>query len=199
MSELTHGGRRLRAGRKARTTGQRVTFRIDALTAGVLSGFDFDKSPTEAIRLLADAYAAFEKTQEELAQGVWVRFQGAPGETFKDRIESVYGSRPVDIYPSGAPGLTTKARIPLRDGMSAWLVVSRAGRQGPITDGERTADESRIADALLNALGRAPIWVDRASPAYTLDQLLAASDYSQPQSAADREWVDAPAIGEELI
>ena len=77
--------------------------------------------------------------------------------------------------------------------------MSRAGRQGPITDGERTADESRIADALLSALGRAPIWVDRATPTYTLDQLLAASDYSQPQSAADREWVDAPAIGEELI
>ena len=31
-----------------------------------------------------------------------------------------------------------------------------------------------------------------------LAELLAASDYSQPQSAEDREWVDAPALGGEL-
>lgn len=36
-------------------------------------------------------------------------------------------------------------------------------------------------------------------PRYTLAQLLAASDYSQPQTAQDREWVDAPAVGGELI
>ena len=36
-------------------------------------------------------------------------------------------------------------------------------------------------------------------PHYTLAQLLAISDYSQPQSADDREWVDAPAVGGELI
>ena len=35
-------------------------------------------------------------------------------------------------------------------------------------------------------------------PRYTLAELLAASDYSQPQSAEDREWVDAPAVGGEL-
>jgi len=34
---------------------------------------------------------------------------------------------------------------------------------------------------------------------YTLEELLAASDYSQPQSAEDREWVDTPAVGRELI
>ncbi|MHB8369132.1 MAG: AbrB/MazE/SpoVT family DNA-binding domain-containing protein [Leptospirales bacterium] len=36
-------------------------------------------------------------------------------------------------------------------------------------------------------------------PHYTLAELLAASDYSQPQSAEEREWVDAPAVGGELI
>ena len=35
-------------------------------------------------------------------------------------------------------------------------------------------------------------------PRYTLAQLLAASDYSQPQPSAEREWVDAPALGGEL-
>lgn len=35
-------------------------------------------------------------------------------------------------------------------------------------------------------------------PRYTLAVLLAASDYSQMQSAEDREWVDAPAVGGEL-
>lgn len=36
-------------------------------------------------------------------------------------------------------------------------------------------------------------------PRYTLAELLAASDYSQPQSAQEREWVDTPAVGGELV
>jgi antitoxin ChpS len=38
-----------------------------------------------------------------------------------------------------------------------------------------------------------------ARPRYTLDELLAASDYAQPLSPEDREWLDAPAIGKELL
>ena len=34
---------------------------------------------------------------------------------------------------------------------------------------------------------------------YSLADLLAASDYSQPQSAQEREWIDAPAAGKELL
>lgn len=34
---------------------------------------------------------------------------------------------------------------------------------------------------------------------YTLAELLAASDYSQPQSVQEREWLNAPAVGGELI
>ncbi|MBN6741738.1 antitoxin [Acidithiobacillus sp. MC6.1] len=36
-------------------------------------------------------------------------------------------------------------------------------------------------------------------PRYTLAELLAASDYSQPQPPEEREWVDAPAVDGELI
>ena len=36
-------------------------------------------------------------------------------------------------------------------------------------------------------------------PRYTLAELLAASDYSQPQTAQEREWVDAPAVGGEVL
>lgn len=36
-------------------------------------------------------------------------------------------------------------------------------------------------------------------PRYTLAALLAASDYSQPQTAGEREWLDAPAVGNELL
>jgi antitoxin ChpS len=36
-------------------------------------------------------------------------------------------------------------------------------------------------------------------PRFTLTELLAASDYSQPQSAQEREWIDAPAVGGELV
>lgn len=39
----------------------------------------------------------------------------------------------------------------------------------------------------------------RARPRYTLAELLAASDYSQPQSAEEREWVDSPAVGREPL
>lgn len=36
-------------------------------------------------------------------------------------------------------------------------------------------------------------------PRYTLEELLAASDYTTPQPAEEREWIDAPAIGREEI
>jgi antitoxin ChpS len=38
----------------------------------------------------------------------------------------------------------------------------------------------------------------RPKPRYTMAELLAASDYSQPPSTEDREWIDAPAVGGEL-
>jgi antitoxin ChpS len=36
-------------------------------------------------------------------------------------------------------------------------------------------------------------------PRYTLTELLAASDYSEPQPPEEREWVDAPAAGREPL
>jgi antitoxin ChpS len=39
----------------------------------------------------------------------------------------------------------------------------------------------------------------RPRPRYTLAELLAASDYSQPQPPEEREWVDAPAAGREPL
>lgn len=36
-------------------------------------------------------------------------------------------------------------------------------------------------------------------PHYTMAELLAASDYSQPQPPEEREWVDAPAAGRETL
>lgn len=39
----------------------------------------------------------------------------------------------------------------------------------------------------------------RQQPRYTLAELLAASDYSPPQPAREREWVDAPAAGQEPL
>lgn len=36
-------------------------------------------------------------------------------------------------------------------------------------------------------------------PRYTLAKLLAASDYSQSPSADQCEWLDAPAVGGELV
>jgi antitoxin ChpS len=39
----------------------------------------------------------------------------------------------------------------------------------------------------------------RLRPRYTMAELLAGSDYSQPQPPEEREWVDAPPVGRELI
>jgi antitoxin ChpS len=36
-------------------------------------------------------------------------------------------------------------------------------------------------------------------PRYTLAELLAASDYSRPQPPEEREWIDTPAVGGELL
>lgn len=36
-------------------------------------------------------------------------------------------------------------------------------------------------------------------PRYTQEELLAASDYSQPPTDEEREWLDAPATGGELL
>ncbi|WP_397400919.1 antitoxin [Phenylobacterium sp.] len=36
-------------------------------------------------------------------------------------------------------------------------------------------------------------------PRYTLEELLAASDYSEPGSAEDQAWIDGPSIGKELL
>ena len=36
-------------------------------------------------------------------------------------------------------------------------------------------------------------------PRYTLEELLASSDFSQPLTQEDREWLDAPPVGGEII
>ncbi len=37
------------------------------------------------------------------------------------------------------------------------------------------------------------------SPKYSLNDLLEASDYDQPLSPEERAWIDAPALGRELL
>ena len=34
---------------------------------------------------------------------------------------------------------------------------------------------------------------------YTVAELLAASDYAMPHALEDREWLDAPAVGKEIL
>lgn len=36
-------------------------------------------------------------------------------------------------------------------------------------------------------------------PRYTLTELLAGSDFSGPLSPDDQEWIDAPAVGREIL
>ncbi len=37
------------------------------------------------------------------------------------------------------------------------------------------------------------------TPRYTLDELLSQCDFSIPPSVEEREWLDAPAVGREVI
>ena len=39
----------------------------------------------------------------------------------------------------------------------------------------------------------------KRKPRYTLEELLKASDYTTPQTPEEREWVDAPSVGRELL
>jgi antitoxin ChpS len=39
----------------------------------------------------------------------------------------------------------------------------------------------------------------RLRPRYTMAELLAASDFSEPLTPEEREWIDAPPVGRELI
>ena len=39
----------------------------------------------------------------------------------------------------------------------------------------------------------------RPRPCYTIAELLAVSDYSQPVTEEEREWLDSPAVGKGLI
>lgn len=55
---------------------------------------------------------------------------------------------------------------------------------------DRKETEEAIADSRT-------VTADR--PRYTMAELLAESDCSQPRSAKEREWIDAPSVGRELL
>lgn len=47
--------------------------------------------------------------------------------------------------------------------------------------------------------GERLIMQPRPKPRYTLEELLAKCDYSAPMPPEDREWLDAPPVGRELL
>ena len=55
------------------------------------------------------------------------------------------------------------------------------------------------ATVALSVDGERLVIAPKPLPHYTVDELLAASDYSVPQPKSEREWIDAPAVGNELI
>ena len=68
-------------------------------------------------------------------------------------------------------------------------------RRGPAHGTQRqTAIEADQAQAVRHGQAEQP-----GVGNLPMAELLAASDYSQPQTAEEREWVDAPAVGRELI
>ena len=39
----------------------------------------------------------------------------------------------------------------------------------------------------------------RPKPSYSLEELLAVSNFKKPETSEEREWVDAPPVGGELL
>jgi antitoxin ChpS len=193
----SHGGERIGAGRK-KIADRRITIRLDPQSEEVLREFDLDRSPTDAFRHCLE-FHNHAQVHELLADSVLARFVPTKAdETFSIRLKAVYGEGPVWLYPSGLGGKTVKARIPLGDGMSAWVSIPNI-RVTPPSIAERANEEKRIAETVTRTVGIPAQWVDLPPPKYTLDDLLAQSDYSQPQPASAREWIDAPAVGNELL
>ena len=60
-------------------------------------------------------------------------------------------------------------------------------------------DAGRVLDDQVVQDWAADLDPTRLKPRYTLAELLAASDPSQPTSDADRAWLDAPPVGRELL
>ncbi len=60
-------------------------------------------------------------------------------------------------------------------------------------------DAGRVIDHQVVQDWAADLDPARLKPRYTLTELLAASDPSQPPSAEDRAWLDAPPVGRELL
>lgn len=72
-------------------------------------------------------------------------------------------------------------------------------------DYQRLATDEREAYQLWFAGGQIRLalarcgYKPRPRPHYTLAELLANSDYSQPLSDADRAWIDAKPVGREIL
>jgi antitoxin ChpS len=65
-------------------------------------------------------------------------------------------------------------------------VVDKLGLTGS-TKVEVTAEDGRL------------VAVPHKQPKYTLEELLAQCDFDAPWSEAEREWMDAPSVGNEII
>jgi hypothetical protein len=65
----------------------------------------------------------------------------------------------------------------------------------------RAAMDAEIQSVSLRIAARveAPESKPAARPRYTLDELLDASEYTYPLSPEEREWVDSPPVGREII
>ena len=83
---------------------------------------------------------------------------------------------------------TTRLR---KVGGSVMLAVPPA-----LLDMLRLASGSEVALSLDNDR---LIVTAKPRPRYTLDELLAQSDFSQPLTEEERAWIDAPAVGDELL
>ena len=70
------------------------------------------------------------------------------------------------------------------------------GGQGVSAAGESLPSQ---ADAVTMANKRGWLVGPLQRPRYSLAELQAASDYSQPPSVEEREWLDANAVGRELL
>ena len=62
-----------------------------------------------------------------------------------------------------------------------------------------TLDHKPGAQVSVDIQGGRLLVEPKPRPRYTIEELLAGSDFSKPQPTKEREWVDAPAVGRELV
>ena len=81
----------------------------------------------------------------------------------------------------------------------ALTTVEKVDGKLILTLSDEAQQELKLLEGTTYALHRTDGGLGVRRPTFKLDDLLAQCDYSVPMDEEEREWVDAPRVGRELI